>query len=59
MLLEKLTAIVGDANVLTGEQVRSRAVGWARSESPGILWNNGLHARLLDNSPLFAGQSAR
>ena len=29
MLLEKLTAIVGDANVLTGEQVRSRAVGWA------------------------------
>ncbi len=29
MLIEKLTAIVGDANVLTGEQVRSRAVGWA------------------------------
>ena len=29
MLIEKLVAIVGDANVLTGEQVRSRAVGWA------------------------------
>ncbi len=29
MLIEKLAAIVGDANVLTGEQVSARAVGWA------------------------------
>ena len=29
MLIERLSAIVGDANVLTGDQVSSRAVGWA------------------------------
>jgi FAD/FMN-containing dehydrogenase len=29
MLIEKLAAVVGDANVLTGEQAASRAVGWA------------------------------
>ena len=29
MLIEKLAAIVGEANVLTGEQVSARAVGWA------------------------------
>jgi len=29
MLIEELVAIVGPANVLTGEQVSARAVGWA------------------------------